>query len=207
MESGNKTEARNRTSTKRRREKGVDGGVDWKACAQGWLAEGDAKSFRLHSRRKIEASRQCVAHQFGVRSRFFHLARVFSSWEERARGAMLDAGWAAISIESCGKISVDEVVYTRTLCFLNNPWSRGKRSIYPFHGNMYSESLKDGLEKGWTMVFDELSSQGILPRSRISLLSFGRSMDRADQILFVSSNRRVPSGDTDDILRRIRLNP
>lgn len=57
------------------------------------------------------------------------------------------------------------------------------------------------------MVFDELSSQGILPRSRISLLSFGRSMDRADQILFVSSNRRVPSGDTDDILRRIRLNP
>lgn len=38
MESGNKTEARNRTSTKRRREKGVDGGVETgkRAHKGGW---------------------------------------------------------------------------------------------------------------------------------------------------------------------------
>lgn len=38
------------------------------------VAEGDAKSFLVHSRRKIEAGRQCVAHQRSIRFPVFILS-------------------------------------------------------------------------------------------------------------------------------------
>ena len=52
------------------------------------VAVGDAKSFRLHSRRKIEAGRQCVAHQRSIRFRFSRSILVCLRLErnEHARG-------------------------------------------------------------------------------------------------------------------------